>query len=87
MPEMSLSRSFVGGVQAFQIVPFKSGGPENLDLIANNQAFTTDTTASPAYSSSGSSSAVSSGWRSGGCPFFVLGIRDNSRYFVSGDAQ
>ena len=58
----------VGGVQAFQIVPFKSGGPGKLELIANNRAFPTDTTASPAYSSSGSSSAMSSGSMSGGAP-------------------
>ena len=58
----------VGGVQAFQIVPFKSGGPGKLDLIANNRAFPTDTTASPAYSSSGSPSAGSSGHLSEGTP-------------------
>ncbi len=58
----------VGGVQAFQIVPFKSGGPGKLDLIANNRAFPTETTASPAYSSSGSPSAGSSGHLSEGTP-------------------
>jgi hypothetical protein len=46
----------VGGVQAFQTVPFQSGGPGKLDLIANDRAFGTDTTNVPATSSSGGSS-------------------------------
>jgi hypothetical protein len=47
----------VGGVQAFQIVTFKSGSPENtkLDLLANIRAFGTDTTVIPTYSSGGTS--------------------------------
>jgi len=32
---------FVGGVQASQIVPFKSGNSEKLDLLANSKAFDT----------------------------------------------
>ena len=52
---------FVGGVQAFQIVPFKSGNPEKLDLLANSKAFDTSVTTVTTYSSSGSSSGVSSG--------------------------
>ncbi len=52
---------FVGGVQAFQIVPFKSGNSEKLDLMANNKAFDTSVTTLTTYSSSGSSSGGSSG--------------------------
>ena len=50
---------FVGGVQAFQTVPYKSGNSEKLDLIANIRAFGTETTAIPTYSSSGGSSGAS----------------------------
>jgi hypothetical protein len=52
---------FVGGVQAFQTVPFKSGGGEKLDLIANAKAFGSETTVAATYSSSGSSAVVSNG--------------------------
>ena len=52
----------VGGVTAFQTVPFKSGNSEKLDLIANGKAFgTTATTVIPTYSSSGGSSGGSGG--------------------------
>jgi hypothetical protein len=50
---------FVGGVQAFQTVPFKNGGSEKIDLFANSNAFAANTTTLPAYSSSGSSSSGS----------------------------
>ena len=43
---------FVGGVQAFQTVPFQSGGPGKLDLLANDRAFGTDTTSATVSSSS-----------------------------------
>lgn len=56
----------VGGVQAFQTVPFKIGTSEKLDLIANSKAFGTDTTVNPTYSSSGGSSGVGGGYVSGG---------------------
>jgi len=52
----------VGGVQAFQTAPFKSGDSEKLDLLANSNAFkTVTTTMTPAYSSSGGASGVSGG--------------------------
>jgi hypothetical protein len=51
---------FVGGIQAFQIVPFKSGNSEKLDLIAKDNAFVTKTTtATPTYATSGGSSGGS----------------------------
>ncbi len=49
---------FVGGVQAFQAVPFRSGGLEStkLDLFANINAFATSNTTNPISSSAGGSS-------------------------------
>jgi hypothetical protein len=53
---------FVGGIQAFQIVPFSSGNSEKLDLIANGKAFATaTTTVTPTYATSGGSSGSSGG--------------------------
>lgn len=53
---------FVGGVQAFQTVPFRSGNSEKLDLLASSKAFDTSaTTVIPTYSSSGGSSGGSGG--------------------------
>jgi hypothetical protein len=58
---------FVGGVQAFQVVPFKSGNSEKLDLLASGQAFdTVATTVIPTSYSSGGSSGSSSGGGGGG---------------------
>lgn len=52
----------VGGVTAFQTVPFKSGNSEKLDLIANGKVFdTTAITVIPTYSYSGGSSGGSGG--------------------------
>jgi hypothetical protein len=59
----------VGGVQAFQIVPFQSGNSVRLDLIAKDNAFvTTTTTATSTYATSGGSSGGSVGgsYASGG---------------------
>jgi hypothetical protein len=50
---------FVGGVQAFQTVPFQSGGPGKLDLLANDRAFGTDTTSATISSSPGGSTVGS----------------------------
>jgi len=53
---------FVGGVQAFQTVSFRSGNSEKLDLLANNKAFdTAATTVIPTYASSGGTSGGSGG--------------------------
>ena len=53
---------FVGGVQAFQTVPFRSGDSQKLDLLANGKAFeTVSTTVIPTYTSSGGSSGSSGG--------------------------
>lgn len=71
---------FVGGVQAFQTVPFKSGGGAKLDLIANERAFATGTTVPP-VSSSGSSSVSSSGgsgYSSGGSGSSASGSSTNT---------
>jgi hypothetical protein len=60
---------FVGGIQAFQIVPFNSGNSEKLDLIAKENTFVTITTATtPTYATSGGSSGGSVGgsYTSGG---------------------
>jgi hypothetical protein len=68
---------FVGGVQAFQTVPFKSGGGEKLDLIANEKAFATGITVAATYSAAGSSSVVSNssgGYNSGGSGSSVQGV-------------
>ncbi len=56
----------VGGVQAFQIVPFKAGTSEKLDLIANSKAFGTDTTVTATNPSSGGLSGGGGGYVSGG---------------------
>jgi hypothetical protein len=56
---------YVGGIQAFQTVPFVSGGGMKLDLIANEKAFAVDTTVVTTYSSS-SGSTSGSGYSSGG---------------------
>lgn len=72
---------FVGGVQAFQTVPFKSGNSERLDLIANANAFiTATTTATPTHLSSGGSSGSSSGggYVSGGSVSSSSGIDTTS---------
>lgn len=53
---------FVAEVQAFQIVNFKSGNSEKLDLIANSKAFGTGVTTSPTtYVVSGGYSGSSGG--------------------------
>jgi hypothetical protein len=56
---------FVSGVQAFQIIPFKNGGLEKVDIFANSNVFVDNSTNSTVYSSSGSSSG-GSGYISGG---------------------
>jgi len=55
---------FVGGVQAFQTIPVKSGNPK-LDLFANVNAFATSSTSNSA-SSSPVGSQGGSGYSSGG---------------------
>ncbi len=77
---------FVGGIQAFQTVPFKSGGGAKLDLIANELAFATETTVPP-ISSSGSSSVSNSGGGgySGGGP--VSSVSGPGTSTTSGSVQ